>query len=66
MNENNMNFFNISQQFKDYQKFKEQAKQNISNQNITNKFDGLKSMYQTSQTATDTQTKQKSDTIVRL
>lgn len=66
MNENNTNFFTISQQFKDYQRFKEQAKQNLSNQNITNKFDGLKNMYQTSQTATDTQTKQKSDTIVRL
>lgn len=64
MNENN--FFNISQQFEDYQRFKEQAKQNISNQNITNKFDGLKKMYQTSQTATDPQTKQNSDTIVRL
>lgn len=62
MNENNTNSFqpnwfgNIWQQFDALKQYKEQAKQNISNQNINTGFDNIKSLYDTSLTATDPNT----------
>ena len=62
MNENNTStlqtgrFSNIWKQFEALKQYKEQSKQNITNQNINTGFDNIKSLYDTSLTTTNPDT----------